>query len=233
MARVMVVGELTASIAHEVNQPLAGVVTNANAAARWLAAVPPNLEEVRQAIDRIARDGDRASEAIKRIRALMSKGEPAEIPVSINELIEETVALTQPELKRKQVFLETELTARFPSVVADRVQLQQVLLNLILNALDSLSTVSERQRVLRIRTDRLPPDALRVAVEDTGGGIAPEDSERVFEPFYTTKPQGLGMGLAISRSIVEAHGGRLWTTPHDGSGVTFQFTLPVQNGGRS
>jgi PAS domain S-box-containing protein len=231
--QVTAMGELTASIAHEVNQPLVGVVTNANAAARWLVANPPNLEETRQAIDRIARDGNRASEVIKRIRVLMNKGEPARTAVNLNELIEETIALGQAELDRKQVLLETELAAELPCVMADRVQLQQVILNLAMNALDSLAAVANRPRVLRIRTDRSEPDTVRVAVEDNGGGITPQDSERVFEAFYTTKPQGLGMGLAISRSIVEAHGGRLWATPHNVAGVTFQFTLPLRYKGAS
>lgn len=231
--RVTAMGELTASIAHEVNQPLMAVVTNANAAARWLAAAPPNLEEARQAVGRIARDGNRASEVIKGIRAFMNKGTPAMTPVDLNELIEETAALGQAELHRRQVRLEIELAAGLPCVMADRVQLQQVVLNLAMNALDSLSAVADRPRVLRIRTDRSEPDTVRVAVEDNGGGIMALETERVFEAFYTTKPQGLGMGLAISRSIVEAHGGRLWATPHDGAGVTFQFTLPNEDGGAS
>jgi PAS domain S-box-containing protein len=231
--RLTAMGELTASIAHEVNQPLMGVVTNADAATRWLAAVPPNLEEARQAVGRIARDGNRASEVIKRIRTLMKKGIPARIPVNLNELIKETIAVGQAELDRQQVRLKVELAAELPCVTADRVQLQQVILNLAMNALDSLSAVADCPRVLRLRTDRPEPNTVRVAVADTGCGIAPQEIERIFEPFYTTKPQGLGMGLAISRSIVEAHGGRLWATQHDGPGVTFQFTLPIHDGGAS
>jgi signal transduction histidine kinase len=142
---------------------------------------------------------------------------------------EETVALAQPEMSRKHVAVHAELARELPPVRADRVQVQHVLLNLVVNALDSLSAVADRPRVLRIRTVQVPPDAVQVSVEDTGGGIASEAIERVFEPFYTTKPAGLGMGLAISRSIVEAHGGRLWATPHDGPGVTFQLTLPVHS----
>jgi PAS domain S-box-containing protein len=233
VARVTTLGELTASIAHELNQPLGGVVTNANAAVRWLDAHPPNLEEVRWAVHRIASDGNRANEVIRRIRALISKSAPTKTAFSLNELIQETIALTQPELNRKQVALRTELAPALPCVTADRVQVQQVILNLMVNALDSLSAVADRLRVLRIRTEHSQPDAVQMAVEDTGGGVAPEEIEKVFAPFYTTKPQGLGMGLAISRSIVEAHGGRLWATPHDGCGATFQFTLPVQEGGGS
>jgi len=231
VARVTMMGELTASIAHEVNQPLAAVVTNANAASRWLAANPPNLDEAREAIERIARDGARASEVIRRIRTLIKKSEPSRTSVDLNELIEETVALTQPELKHKKVSLRTELSPRLPRVPADRVQLQQVLLNLFVNAVDSLSTVSDRPRMLRIQTERTEPHSVQVVVQDTGAGIKPDEVERLFEPFHTTKPHGLGMGLAISRSIVEAHGGRLWVTPNDGRGATFHFTLPAHDGG--
>jgi C4-dicarboxylate-specific signal transduction histidine kinase len=231
VARVTVMGELAASIAHEVNQPLAGVVTNANAAARWLAAVPPNVAEARQAVDRIARDGNRASEVIKRIRALLRKGDSTKARVNLNELIGETLALTQQELTRNQVVLRTELAPKLPLVKADRVQLQQVLINLFVNALDALRAVEAGPRILRVRTERPEPGTVRVSVEDSGGGIAPDAIERVFEPFYTTKTQGLGMGLTISRSIVETHGGRLWATSHKTSGVAFEFTLPVENGG--
>ncbi|HEV2694976.1 MAG TPA: PAS domain S-box protein [Verrucomicrobiae bacterium] len=233
VARLTTMGELTASIAHEVNQPLAAVVTNANAISRWLAAVPPNLDEAREAVQRIARDGNRASEVIKRIRALIKKSEPVRGPVSLNELVHETVALTQSELGRKKVLLETDLAPELPAVPADRVQLQQVLLNLVVNALDSMDAVADRPRILRIETDRLGPQAVHVSVQDNGVGIAPQETEHLYEPFYTTKTDGLGMGLAISRSIVEAHGGHLWVTPNDRHGVDFQFTLPVQNGGGS
>ena len=227
------VGELTATIAHEINQPLVGVVTNANAATRWLAATPPNLDEARQAVHRIARDGNRASEVIKRIRAFIKKGEPAKMPLDLNDLIQETVALTQAELARKKVSLQTELSPELPRVPADHIQLQQVLLNLVVNALDSMTAVAGQPRCLRIRTDRLEPDTVQIAVQDTGVGIKPAETAHLFEPFYTTKPNGLGLGLAISRSIVEAHGGRLWATPNNGRGVTFQLTLPVQDGGAS
>jgi PAS domain S-box-containing protein len=232
VTRVTVMGELAASIAHEVNQPLVGVVTNANAAARWLAAIPPNVEEARQAVDRIARDGTRASEVIKRIRALFRKQAPIKTQVNLNELIQETLALTQLELTCKQVVLQTELMPKLPFVTADRVQLQQVLINLFVNALDSLSASRAGLQILRVRTELSGPRTVQVTVEDNGGGIAHEAIERVFEPFYTTKKHGLGMGLPISRSIVEAHGGRLWATPRKSApGVTFEFTLPVDNGG--
>jgi C4-dicarboxylate-specific signal transduction histidine kinase len=231
VARLTTMGELTASIAHEVNQPLAAVVTNANASLHWLAATPPNLDEVREAIRRIIRDGTRAGDVITRIRTLLKKGEPTRIPLDLNEVIQETVALTQPELARRKVSLQTELAPKLPRVKADRVQLQQVLLNLVVNALDSLSAVTDRPRVLRILTGPGGSEEVRVAVQDTGVGMDQEQSERLFEALFTTKPHGLGMGLAISRSIIEAHGGRLWMTPNDGPGVTFHFSLPTQNGG--
>jgi signal transduction histidine kinase len=225
------VGELTASIAHEVNQPLAGVVTNANACLRWLAGASPDLDEARDALRRIVRDGNRASDVIARIRALLKKGEPARIRLDINQVIQEIIKLARGEMLQRKVTLQTELTAGLPLISADRVQLQQVLLNLITNALDALSAAKDRPRLLRLRTDKPDSRTVRVAVEDTGVGVDPLQAERLFEAFFTTKPNGLGMGLSISRSIVEAHGGRLWATPNDGPGVTFQFTLPVENGG--
>lgn len=233
VARVTIVGELTASIAHEVNQPLTAVVANADAAARWLEAVPPDLAAVRESVRRISRDGVRASEVIQRMRTLMKKGGPARVPVNLNDLVRETVALAQPEISRRKAALQTDLAPDLPPVPADRVQLQQVLLNLVVNALDAMGAVENRPRVLRIGTDRPEPQAVQVAVADTGVGIAPQVAARLFEPFYTTKADGLGIGLAISRSIVEAHGGRLWETPNPGHGAIFQFTLPVEEGGAS
>ena len=233
MARLTMMGELTASIAHEVNQPLAAVVTNANACLEWLAALPPNLDEARKAVQRIARDGDRAGKVIARIRALLKKGEPIRAPLAVNPVVRETVQLVQSELKRERITLQMNLAPELPLVAADRVQLQQVVLNLIGNAMDSLSKVADRARLLQIATDRPHPGEVRILVRDAGIGVDHRQTERLFEPFYTTKPNGLGMGLAISRSIVEAHGGRLWATPNDGCGATFQFTLPVQDGGES
>lgn len=228
VARATTVGELTASIAHEVNQPLAAVVTNANACLRWLAGDHPNLDEARDAVRRIARDGNRASDVIVRIRALLKRGEPARAQLDINELIQEIITLAQAEIFRRNVTMQTEFATGLPSVTADRVQMQQVLLNLITNALDALNAVKDRSRVLQVRTDAPEPGTVRVAVRDTGIGIEPQQAERLFEAFFTSKPDGLGMGLPISRSIVEAHGGRLWATPNDGPGVTFHFTLPVE-----
>jgi signal transduction histidine kinase len=223
-------GELTASIAHEVNQPLAGVVTNANACIRWLAGNSPDLHEAREALRRIVRDGNRASDVIGRIRGLLKKGEPARTRLDINPVIQEIIELVRGEMIQSKVSLQTELVAGLPLVSADRVQLQQVLLNLITNALDALRPVKDRPRFLRIRTDKPDARTVRVAVQDTGVGVDPQQAEHLFQAFFTTKPNGLGMGLSISRSIVEAHGGRLWATPNDGPGVTFQFTLPVEEG---
>jgi len=231
VTRATVAGELTASIAHEVNQPLGAVVTNAGAALRWLDGEPPNLNEAREALQRIVRDGNRASEVVARIRALLKDGTPIKSQFSLDEIVAEIVALTEAEAQRRQVSVQTRLASNLPQVTADRVQLQQVLMNLMMNALDALSEVIDRPRILTIRADMDSPNTVLVAVQDTGTGIDPERMKHIFEPFHTTKSHGLGLGLSISRSIIEAHGGRLWMSPNDGPGVTFQFTLPVQNGG--
>jgi PAS domain S-box-containing protein len=230
VARVSIMGELTASIAHEINQPLAAVVTNSDAASRWLAAEPPNLQEAREAVQRIARDATRASEVIRRIRALIKKGELTRTPVDLNELIHEALALVSPELARKKVSVQTDLAQALSHPFVDRVQLQQVLLNLFVNAADSMSTVTDGPRVLRVRTEQAD-GTVQVAVEDNGRGINAQEIEQLFEPFYTTKPQGLGMGLVISRSIVEAHEGHLWARQNNGPGATFHFSLPALHGG--
>lgn len=228
--RVMTTGELTASIAHELNQPLTGVVTNGNACLRWLAAQPPNLDEGREAVRRIVRDGNRASSVLARVRALMRKGEPVKESLDMNSVIEEILALTEGEARRNEVSLQTELAADLPPVAGDRVQLQQVLLNLIMNAIEAMSAVKDRARVLSIRTDRQDPDGVLAAVQDSGIGLDPAQLERIFDAFHTTKQEGMGMGLSISRSIVEAHGGRLWATLNEGPGVTFRFSLPIHGG---
>jgi len=231
VTRATVVGELTASIAHEVNQPLGAVVTNAAAGLRWLDGKRPNLNEARQALQRIVRDGNRASEVVARIRALLKDGTPIKTQFNVGEVIAEIVALTEAEAQRRQVSVQTRMESNLPRVTADRVQVQQVLVNLMLNALDALEEVVDRPRILTIRAGTDSPNSVRVAVQDTGIGVDHEQSKRLFQAFFTTKPNGLGMGLAISRSIIEAHGGRLWMTPNDGPGVTFQFALPVQTGG--
>lgn len=230
VARLTMMGELAASIAHEVNQPLAAVVTNASACLRWLAAAPPNLAEAAGAVRRIARDGNRASAVIARIRSLLRKGEPVRAPVDVNDVVRDILALARLELLQHQVELQTELAHDLPRVAADRVQLQQVVLNLVMNAIDALGAVPDRARTLHVRTRRREPGVVCVAIEDNGVGIAPGQAEHLFEAFYTTKPNGLGMGLFIGRSIVEAHGGRLWATAGPGHGFTVQFTLPVEAG---
>jgi PAS domain S-box-containing protein len=232
VARATTMGELTASIAHEVNQPLAAVVANANACLRWLAAEAPDLNEARAAAQRIVRDGNRASDVIARIRGFLRKGEPVTVQLGVNEVVREIIMLTQGEVLRRDASLLTELADGLPAVSADRVQLQQLLLNLMMNALDAMSAVTDRPRVLRIRTSTYESAAILVAFRDSGVGLNPEQMERLFEAFYTTKPEGMGMGLSISRSIVEMHGGRLWATPNDGPGATFQFTLPIEQGAK-
>jgi len=226
--RVTTLGELAASIAHEINQPLAAIVTNGSAGLRWLAGAPPHLEDAREALQCIIDDGQRAGEIITRIRALLRNTAPEPTRLALAPLVHEVVRLTQPECVRQGVALHVEVAADLPAVVGDRVQVQQVLLNLVLNSLEALATVTERPREVWIRVHPEAAGTVRVAVEDTGVGIAPEQREAIFTAFYTTKAQGLGMGLAISRSIIEAHGGRLWASANSENGATFQFTLPSE-----
>jgi signal transduction histidine kinase len=224
--RVSMMGELAASIAHEVNQPLSGVVSNASAGLRWLAGEAPNLEEAREGFHRIVRDGKRAGEVIARIRALTKRAVIPREKLDLNETLREVLALVGDEAKRKSVIIQTQFTENLPPVSGDRVQLQQVVLNLVMNAIDAMSSVSDRARVLVITTQNLDADQVKVTVEDSGTGIDPEKLEKIFESFYTTKPGGMGMGLSICRSILQAHGGRLWATAQDGAGTIFHFTLP-------
>src|SRR5262245_17709072 len=227
ITRVVTMGELAASIAHEVNQPLAGVTTNGNAGLRWLARQPPDLEEARECLQRIVRDGQRAGEVIARMRTFVRKAAPQKVRLVIHDVIAEVLALADGELRRHGVALHTDLATDLPPVRADRIQLQQVLLNLLLNGMEAMHTVTGRPRVLRIRAQPHEAGHVLVAVQDAGIGLDPQSLARLFEPFYTTKPAGMGLGLAISYSIVEAHGGRLWATPNDGPGATVQFTLPA------
>jgi PAS domain S-box-containing protein len=227
VTRVMTVGELAASIAHEINQPLTGVITNGQACLRWLGRTPPDLDEAQEAVRRMIRDGSRASEVMARIRTLLRKAEPQKTRLAINDVIGEVIALADSELRRHRVSLHTDLAADLPPVLADRIQLQQVLLNLMLNGMEAMRAVTDRPRELIIRSQLEETDAIRVAVQDAGVGIDPQDLDRIFTAFMTTKPEGLGMGLAISRSIIEAHGGRLWATLNAGPGATVQFTLPM------
>jgi PAS domain S-box-containing protein len=225
VSRVTTMGELAASIAHEVNQPLVGVVTNASASLRLLAGDSPNLVETREAIRAIIRDGNRAADVISRMRALFKRARPAKEQLNINDAIEEVVVLTRGEARRNKVALRMELAPNLPLIMADRVQVQQVAMNLILNGIEAMRVVEERGRDLVIRTHRHEGDQVLVAVQDSGIGLDPGNVERIFDAFHTTKPGGMGMGLSISRSIVESHGGRLWASANNGPGATFQFTL--------
>ncbi|HKD26841.1 MAG TPA: ATP-binding protein, partial [Xanthobacteraceae bacterium] len=227
VTRVTTMGELAASIAHEVNQPLAAVVTNANACLRWLAGGTPNLEEAREAVERIIRDGKRAGDVIGRIRALVKKNGTEQASLDINEAVQEVVGLIQSEIQKNGVVLRMELAADLPRVLGDRVQLQQVILNLMMNGIEAMSGVTDRSRDLLIRSRQHESDKVLVAVQDSGVGLQSESLDRLFKAFFTTKPKGMGMGLAISRSIIEAHGGKLWAVSNDGPGATFQFTLHI------
>jgi C4-dicarboxylate-specific signal transduction histidine kinase len=232
VSRVMTVGELTASIAHEVNQPLAAIVTNGNATLRWLGGATPNMFEARQAVERIIKDSYRASAVISRIRTLVKKTPPRSDLVDLNEVIVEVFTLAQNEARRNHVFLKQQLKQDLPQVRGDRVQLQQVILNLIINGLEAIAKGKNGTRELSVRTDQNEADNVRVAVSDSGEGLDSANLERVFDAFFTTKADGMGMGLAISRTIIESHGGRLWATSNTPKGAVFQFTLPT-NGERA
>jgi C4-dicarboxylate-specific signal transduction histidine kinase len=225
--RVATMGQLAASIAHEINQPIAAIVTNAQAALRFLKRKPLDLEEVGHAMDQIAFDGKRAGDVIDRIRALIKRAPPRQDAVAINELIRDVLALARGEVVKHAVSIQTQLSDDLPLIEGDRVQLQQVILNLVMNAVEAMSGASERPRDLLISTGREGPSDVLVAVQDSGPGLNPEGLDRLFDAFYTTKRDGLGMGLAICRSIIEAHGGRVWASPRAGAGAQFQFTLPV------
>jgi C4-dicarboxylate-specific signal transduction histidine kinase len=225
--RVATMGQLAASIAHEINQPIAAAVTNANSGLLWLAAQPPDLEEARDAFDRIIKAGKQAGEVIGRIRALIKKTPPRKDDLEINEAILEVVALTRGEVVKNGISLQTRLAAGLPRVQGDRVQLQQVILNLIINAVEAMSGVNEQARELLIDTASEAPNGVLVAVRDSGPGLKPESFDRLFDPFYTSKPGGMGMGLSICRSIIEAHGGRVWAAANAPQGAVFNFTLPV------
>ena len=225
--RVATMGQLSASIAHEVSQPVSGALTNACTALRWLAAEPRQLEEVRLALERIVRDANRASDVMHRIRALTKKAPAGKDALQINVVILEVIALIRGEAIKNRVSLRTELADGLPPIEGDRVQLQQVILNLAVNAVEAMSGAWEGPRELVIQTGA-GSDGVRVAVLDSGPGLTPAGHEQLFKPFYTTKPEGLGMGLSICRSIVEAHAGRLSAIANTPRGAIFQFTLPAQ-----
>src|SRR5580700_10874816 len=233
VTRVTSLGVLTASIAHEVNQPLSGIITNASTCLRMLAATPPNVEGARETAKRTIRDGNRASELIARLRALFSKKESTTEPVDLNDATKEVIALSLSELQRNRVILRREFADDLPVVIGDRVQLQQVILNLLRNASDAMRGVNDRPRQLQIRTERGEDDQVRLSVRDAGIGLDPQVMDRLFQPFYTTKNDGMGIGLSVSRSIIERHHGRLWAEPNDGPGATFSFSIPSQQRGAS
>lgn len=228
VTRMSTMGALAASISHEVNQPLAAVVTNADACMLWLASNPPNVEEVRSAVDRIAQEGTRASDIVRRIRAMFSKAAPERARVQLNDLVREVGALMQVQAARSQVTLGVEPGDGLPVVMGDRVQLQQVIVNLVLNGIESTSGIMDRERKVTLRSQRNDSGHLMIAVKDTGSGIDPSNQKKMFDAFFTTKSQGMGMGLSICQSIIEAHGGRLWASANDDHGATFQFTLPAE-----
>ncbi|MGA3010275.1 MAG: PAS domain S-box protein [Terracidiphilus sp.] len=228
VSRVTSLGALTASIAHEVNQPLSGIVTNASTCLRMLAADPPNVDGAIETARRTIRDGNRASEVISRLRALFGKRETMNESVDLNEAAREVLALSSSELHRNRVILQEELADDLPAVIGDRVQLQQVILNLLRNASDSMRGVDDRPRQLIIKTERDEDDHVRLMVKDAGVGFSLQDADRLFESFYTTKSDGMGIGLSVSRSIIESHHGRLWATPNSGPGVTFLFSIPCR-----
>jgi signal transduction histidine kinase len=225
--RVTTMGQLAASIAHELNQPIAAGVTNAHAALRWLDTCPPNLEEVRQALGHIVDDGMRAGDVIGRIRALIKKARARKDSLEINKAIVEVIALTRGEMVKNGVSIQTQLAQNLPVIQGDRVQLQQVILNLIVNSVEAMSGVSEGLRELLIATGKDASGAVSVSVQDSGPGLSPESFEHLFDPFYTTKADGMGMGLPICHSIVEAHGGRIWACRTAAPGARIQFTLPA------
>ena len=231
VTRVMAMGQLTASIAHEVNQPLSGIVTNASTCLRMLDANPPNVEGARETARRTIRDGHRASDVITRLRTLYSKKEPALESMDLNEVAREVTALSSTEIQKNGATLRQEFADDLPAAFGDRIQLQQVILNLLRNAADAMNTIKDRPRELLVRTERDGGNQVRLSVKDSGVGFTPEAADKIFQAFYTTKTDGMGIGLSISRSIIEAHQGRLWATPNDGPGSTFSFSIPCRHDG--
>lgn len=226
VVRITTIGELTASIAHEVNQPLAAVVANADACVAWLSHQNPNLAEARAAAERATQGATRASEVIVRIRSLINKATPEKTEVQINEIIEETAALADGQATRNSVSLVLDLAPDLPIVLGDGIQLQQVILNLVMNGIEAMTAIADRPRQLLIRSQMHDAAQVRVSVQDSGRGVSADVMPRLFEPFFTTRSKGMGMGLPISRSIIEAHGGKLWAESNGSEGSVFQFTLP-------
>jgi C4-dicarboxylate-specific signal transduction histidine kinase len=227
VARVSTVSALTASITHEVNQPLAAIITNANTCLRMLNRDPPNLDGARETVRRTIRDGNRASDVIARLRALFSKKEFTLEQVDLSQATRDVIALSLSDLQRHRVVLQSELADGLPLVTGDRIQLQQVILNLLRNASDAMAEVDDRPRHLLVRTEREDRDRVRVIVRDAGVGLTGQSIDQLFDAFYTTKSGGMGIGLSVSRSIIESHHGRLWASPNEGPGATFGFSIPV------
>ena len=226
VARVATLSAMTASITHEVSQPISGILTNANTGARMLAADPPNIAGAAETVRRTIRDANRASEVIKRLRAMFAKKAPTLERVDLNEVAQEVIAMSSGELRRSRLVLQTDFAELLPAISADRVQLQQVILNLLLNAADAMAGIEDRPRALQVQTQAHGSDSIQLLVRDSGVGIDPRGIEKLFEAFHTTKAHGLRIGLAISRSIIEAHKGKLWAMPNDGPGATFGFSIP-------
>jgi signal transduction histidine kinase len=226
VARATSLGVLTASIAHEVNQPLSGIITNAGTCLRMLDATPPNVEGARETARRTIRDGNRASDVITRLRALFSKEELTLELLDLNEITQEVMALSLAELQTNRIALQSELAEDLPAINGDRIQLQQVILNLVRNASDAMADVNDRPRRLLIRTEREDEDRVRLRVRDTGVGVDPDSMNKLLDAFYTTKVDGMGIGLSVSRSIIERHQGHLWPEQNDGPGATFSFSIP-------
>ena len=229
VARLATLSAMTASITHEVSQPISGILTNANTCARMLAADPPNVVGAAETVRRTIRDANRATEVIKRLRAMFAKKAPTMERVDLNEAAREVIALSSAELRRSRSVLQTDFAELLPAISGDRVQLQQVILNLLLNAADAMSGIEDRPRTLRVQTQIHGSDSIQLLVRDSGVGLDPRGIEKLFEPFHTTKAHGLGIGLSISRSIIESHKGQLWATPNDGPGATFGFSLPCDS----
>ena len=226
VARVTTMGEMAASIAHEINQPLAAIANNASASLRWLGQDPPNVKRARSVLERVVSDAGRAGEVIGSIRGMLAKGGQDRVELDVNDLIREVMTFVRADLKHHGITVRTELAENLPRIAGVRIQLQQVLLNLIANAADAMASVEQRPRVLTVRSQKSGDCDIVVTVEDTGSGIDRADLERVFEPFFSTKPEGMGMGLSICRSIIEAHGGRITASPAREGGSVFQVSLP-------
>jgi C4-dicarboxylate-specific signal transduction histidine kinase len=233
MNRGSTAGELSASIAHEIAQPLAAIMTNGTAGLRWLAKAPPDLDRVRASFEAVVAATRHAGNVIRAIRSMFKKSDDERVALNPKRLIQEVLELLRFNLRRRRISVETRLSADMPGIMGNRVQLQQVILNLLVNAVDAMDAMTDRDRMLKITANRQEPAGVLITVEDSGPGIAPENIKRIFEPFYTTKPQGMGMGLTICRSIVEAHGGCLVAAPSRLGGLAIRILLPATANGRT